>query len=203
MFGQPEMHYPASTMGQNHQNEQNSKSGGRHRKEIDGNQLVQMVVQERLPDLRRRSTLSGEKSQHGSFRDGDTPLEQLPVDTGRSPEWVGNGHLQEQSSDRGAGFWTATFSTRNPAPEQAKALAMPGRDGLRPDDNQRSVPILPTPGQPHPKETIRPSQPRPRALALEHSQFLAKGKVLQGDISEASGRNEETKQGTKQREHGV
>ncbi len=75
--------------------------------------------------------------------------------------------------------------------------------GLWPDDNQRSAPILPTPGQPHPKEAIRPSQPRPGALALEHSQLLAKGKVLQDDISEASGRNEETKQRTKQCEHGV
>ena len=162
-----------------------------------------MVVEERLSDLRRRSTLSGEESRHGSFRSGDTQLEQLPVDTGPSPKWVGNCHLQDQSSNRGAGFWTAAFSPGNPAPEQAKALAMPGHDGLRPDDNQRSLPILPTPGQPNPKEAIRPSQPRPRALALEHSQLLPKGKVLQGDISEASGRNEETKQGTKQREHGV
>ena len=80
---------------------------------------------------------------------------------------------------------------------------MPGHDGLWPDDDQRSVPILPTPGQPHPKEAIRPSQPRPRALALEHCQLLTKGEVLQGDISEVSGRNEETKQRTKQREHGV
>ena len=39
--------------------------------------------------------------------------------------------------------------------------------------------------------------------ALEHSQLVAKGKVLQDDISEASGRNEETKQRTKQRERGV
>ena len=80
---------------------------------------------------------------------------------------------------------------------------MPGYDGLWPDDDQRSVPILPTLGQPHPKEAIRLPRPRPRALALEHCQLLTKGEILPGDISEVSGRNEKTKQRTKEREHGV
>jgi hypothetical protein len=35
MFGHVEMHHPASTMGQNRQNEQNPKSRGRQHKEID------------------------------------------------------------------------------------------------------------------------------------------------------------------------
>jgi hypothetical protein len=72
MFGHVEMSHSALPMGQNLQNEQNPKSGGRHCKEIDGNQLVQVFVEERLPGLRRRSTLSGEESRHGRFRDGDT-----------------------------------------------------------------------------------------------------------------------------------
>ena len=40
MFGHIEMNHSAPAMGQNHQNEQNPKGGGGHRKEIDGNQLV-------------------------------------------------------------------------------------------------------------------------------------------------------------------
>jgi hypothetical protein len=32
--------------------------------------------------LRRGSTFSGEESRHGSIRDGDTQLEQLPVERG-------------------------------------------------------------------------------------------------------------------------
>ena len=74
MFGHVKMNHTAPTMGQNHQHEQNPKSCGRHRKEIDGNQLVQMVVEERLPGLRMRSTFSGQESRHGSFRDVDTQL---------------------------------------------------------------------------------------------------------------------------------
>jgi len=57
--------------------------------------------------------------------------------------------------------------------------------------------------QPHPKEAIPPSQPRPGALALEHGDLLTKGQVLQGDISDVSGRNEKTKQRTKQWQHGL
>ena len=153
--------------------------------------MVQMVVEERLPSLKGRLTFCGEESRHGSFRDGDTQLKQLPVDTGRSPKWFGSRHLQNQSSNRWRGFSTAALPPGNPDPEQAKALAMAGHDGLWPDDDHRPVPILPTPGQPHPKEAIRPSQPRPQALALEHGQLLTKGEVLKGDISEVSGRNEE------------
>ena len=72
MFGHVEMNHSAPPMGQNHQNKQDPKSGGGHRKEIAGNQLVQMVVEECLPGLRGRSAFSGEESRHGPFRDGDT-----------------------------------------------------------------------------------------------------------------------------------
>ena len=49
------------------------------------------------------------------------------------------------------------------------------------------TPILPGPGQSHPEQTIRASQPRPRALPLEDRELLAKGQVLQGDFSHATG----------------
>jgi hypothetical protein len=61
------MNHPAPTMGQNHQNEQNPKSGGGHGKEIDGDQLVYVIVDERLPGLRRGFAALGQNSRHGSF----------------------------------------------------------------------------------------------------------------------------------------
>ena len=82
MPGHVEMNHPAPTMGQNYQNEQNPKSRGGHGKEIDRDQIVHVIVEERLPSLRRRSTLSGQESRHGSFRDVDTHLQQLAVDAG-------------------------------------------------------------------------------------------------------------------------
>jgi hypothetical protein len=117
-------------MGQNDQNEQNAKSYRGHGKEIDGSQLVQMVIEERLPGLRRRSTLSGQESRYGSFRDVNVKFEQLAVDAGRSAKRVGSGHLQDQSSNRRVDFWTSALPPGHPGPEQAKALAMPGHHGL-------------------------------------------------------------------------
>ena len=68
----------------------------------------------------------------------------------------------------------------------------------------RTRPILPGPGQSHPEQTIRASQPRPRALPLEDRELLTEDQVLQGDFSNPTGQNhEETKQRKKQREHGV
>jgi hypothetical protein len=165
--------------------------------------MAYVIVEERLPGLRGGVAASAQESRHGSFRDLDTQLEQLPLDAGCSPKRVGRGHLQDQSSNRRANFWTSALPPGNPGPEQAKARAMPTHYGLRSDEDQRPVPILPALGQPHPKEAIRPSQPRPRALSLEHGELLTKGQVLQGDISEVSGRNEKTKQQTQQRKHGV
>ena len=97
MFRHVEMNHTAPTMGQNHQNEQNPKSRGGHGKEIDRDQILHVIVEECLPGLRRRSTLSGQESRHGSFRDVDTQLQQLAVDPGPSPKRVGSGYLQDQS----------------------------------------------------------------------------------------------------------
>lgn len=83
--GHVEMNYPTPTMGQHHQHEQHSKGCTGHRKEIDGNQLVEVVVEEGLPGLRRGWTLAGQESRHRSFRHIDTELEQLAVDARRSP----------------------------------------------------------------------------------------------------------------------
>jgi hypothetical protein len=143
MFGHVEMNHPAPMMGQNHQNEQHSESCSFDGKEIDGNQVLQIVIEERLPGLRRRSTLSGQESRHSSFRDVDTQLEQLPVDAGCSPKRVGRGHLQDQGSNHGADFWTSALPPGHPGPEPAKVLAMPSHNGLWFYDNQHPAPFSP------------------------------------------------------------
>jgi len=54
-----------------------------------------------------------------------------------------------------------------------------------------------------PKRSDPPFAAEAAGTALEHGELLTKGEVLQGDIAEAAGRNEKTKQRTKQRDHGV
>jgi hypothetical protein len=45
-------------------------------------------------------------------------------------------------------------TTNLPGPEQPEALAVPGNDGLRLDDDQGRSPIDPDLAQPRPKESI-------------------------------------------------
>jgi hypothetical protein len=87
------MNHPAPTMGLNHQNEQNPKRGGGQGKEIDGNHLGSDGWRGTPSSLEKKVDVFGQESRHGSFRDGDIQFEQLPVDTGRSPQRVGRGHL--------------------------------------------------------------------------------------------------------------
>jgi hypothetical protein len=162
-----------------------------------------MVVQESPPSLGSGLSVLGHHSGNRPLGNLDSQLEQFPVNARCAPKRIGSSHLQDQRSNLGIGFWTSALPPANPGPVEAKALAMPGHDSLWPYDYQRSVPILPTPGQPHPKQAIRPSQPRPGAPSLEHCELLTKGQVLQGDISEVKRRNENTQQQTKEGEHGV
>ena len=151
VLGHVEMNDAAPTRGQYHQNEQDPKSHGGHREEIDGNQFLHMIVEEHLPSLRTRSTPSAQESRHGSLRDVDTELKQLPMDAGRSPKWIGGSHLEDQRSNGGAELRASAPAPGNPGPEQAKALAMPSYNRFRSHHDQRPAPILPTPEQPHPK----------------------------------------------------
>src|SRR6516164_6010802 len=105
MLGHVEMNQPAPRVSQQHQNEEDAKGRSGHGEEVDRHQLAYVVIEEGLPALRRRSTLSGQESRHGSFRDLDTKLEQLSMDAGRTPQRVSCGHLPDQGSNLGNGFW--------------------------------------------------------------------------------------------------
>jgi hypothetical protein len=67
MLRHVEVQHPSALMSQHHQDKQDSTRGGGHGKEIDGDQLVYVIVDERLPDLRRGFAASGQNSRHGSF----------------------------------------------------------------------------------------------------------------------------------------
>jgi hypothetical protein len=73
------------------------------------------------------------------------------MDVGRAPQRVVAAHLPDQNADL-AGDYRSTWFTAShfPGPEQAKALAMPRDDGLRPDDGQRRAPVLLTARQDDP-----------------------------------------------------
>jgi hypothetical protein len=99
------------------------------------------------------------------------------------PKLVGRGYLSYQVSNLAAGFWAHdALSPRNPTPEEAETLAMPGHHGLRFHDDQGLTPILPHHGEAHPEQTIFLSQSGSMAVPLEHRELLTEGQVLQSNI---------------------
>src|SRR5215468_12145725 len=103
-----------------------------------------LAVEEGAPSLRRRSALPDHVFGHTGLADGDAQFEQLTMDVGRAPQRVGAAHLPDQIADFAGDRRSTWFAAAHfPGPEQAKALAMPRDDGLRPDDGQGRAPVLP------------------------------------------------------------
>ena len=91
-----------------------------------------------------RSALLNHVFGHTGLADGDAQFEQLTLDVGRAPQRVVTAHLPDQIADLAGDRRSTWFSAAHfPRPEQAKALAMPRDNGLRPDGGQPRTPVLP------------------------------------------------------------
>jgi hypothetical protein len=131
MLGHIKVDHTPAVMSQHYQDKQDPKCSGRNREEIDGNQLRYVIVEECLPGLRRGSLTFRDEARDGPFRDKDTQLQQLAMNPWCTPKRVRCGHLSYQVSNLASGFWPAdAFSPRNPSPEEAETLSMPGHNGL-------------------------------------------------------------------------
>ena len=97
MLGDVKVHYPAPIMGKDHEHKEHPEIQSRHHEKVDGYQLVDMVVQKRLPSRRGWFTRS-----HPVFLDGglcyiDTELAQLAHDARRTPQRIS---LEEFAANR-------------------------------------------------------------------------------------------------------
>src|ERR1700731_1370517 len=59
------------------------------------------------------------------------------MDPWRSPKWVGDAHLADQSAYFRRNWWPATTRSRLPAPVQTEAHTVPFDDGRRPNNRKR------------------------------------------------------------------
>ncbi len=103
-----------------------------------------LILQEGPPGLRRRLPPACHVLAHAGLADFDTKFEQFAVDAGRAPKRILAAHSTDQFSHIFRDRRSARLAMTNfPAPEQPEALAMPGHDGLRLDDDQGRSPIVP------------------------------------------------------------
>ena len=69
---------------------------------------VGVVMKERLPPLGRRSPSPRNILCNGGLPDIDAELEKLAMNPWCAPQWVGEIHLANETTDFQRGLWTAT-----------------------------------------------------------------------------------------------
>jgi hypothetical protein len=98
-----------------------------HREEVDGDELLGVILQECAPDLRRRLAAPHHEFGDAALSDVDPEFEKFAVDAGCTPTSILPAHLADQISDLAQNERSAGLAAPHlPGPEQAKAGTMPG-----------------------------------------------------------------------------
>src|ERR1019366_1655575 len=165
---------------------QNSEGQSGHGEEIHCSDCFAMVPEKRQPAPGWIGVLcrTPNPARNGSFRDVETQLEQLPMDTRRSPRWVLRDHAKDQLAHFPADWFSSDrlSSSRDPTPVQPKAGPMPANHGLRSNEDQRPFPARPNSSQNDPEQPVDRTQSRARSLCVQSQQLLPKGEVLQEEF---------------------
>src|SRR5437660_1385629 len=112
---------------------------------------------------------------------GYLSVEVTAVDAGCTPTRILAAHSADEMSDLAGNRGSSCLAKSDfPSPEETKALAMPGNDGLGLNDSQRGAPVAPDGEQPDPQQTVQRSQPGPLSHGtLQHADLVPQGQVLQ------------------------
>src|SRR5215472_13969061 len=181
MGGHIEVEDATPVMGQDQKYIKDLETESGHGEEVDGDQLLGMILQEGAPGLRRRPAGAHHVLAYAALPDVEAEFEQLTVNAGCTPTGILPAHLANQISDlagneRSSGLAAAHF----PGPEPAEAGAMPGNDGFGLDDGQCRAPIAPDAGQPNPQPAIPRGQIRAFSRGpLKYADLVAQSQVLQ------------------------
>ena len=122
-------------MGQHQKHVKDLETDRRHREEIDGDQLLGMILQERAPGLRRRFAAAHHVFADAALTDVHAEFEQFAMDAGCTPSGIVPAHLADQIPDierNDGSTWLA--APHPPVPKQSKAGTMPSHDGFWLDD---------------------------------------------------------------------
>jgi len=175
--------------------EQHPKRRRGHYEEVNGDQILQVVVQERAPSLRGGLPSSRHQARHGALGHLDAKLEQLAVDARGALQGVGNRHRPDQRTQFGVNARATPEASRSARPIPFETLPEPADDGFRLNQDQRVLPPIPALHEPHPEEPIGRRERRLLYPAPQDRDLLAKCEILQGQVaavpeSGAEGRDE-------------
>jgi hypothetical protein len=136
--GNVEVQDATAVMGQNQENVKNLETDRGHGKEIDGDQLLRMILEESAPGVRRRFVAAYHVFANAALGDVDAEFEQFAMDARCSPKGIFAAHLANEISDLARNDGSSGLATSHlPGPEQAKAGSMPSHDRFWFNDGQR------------------------------------------------------------------
>src|SRR5256712_3824320 len=155
VLGHVEVDDAPAVVSEHDENKEDAQAHGWHRKEIEGDEIADMVGEERPPSLGGRDAPLREQPRDGAFGHIDAELEELTMDSWSAPERVCGGEAGDQSLDLGVdGRTTPGRPAGELGPVLAEATPPPPQDGLRGHDHERLSPPGPDSGQPNPEEAI-------------------------------------------------
>src|SRR3989441_11532809 len=86
-------------VGEHNEDEEHPQASGRDREEIEGDQVPDVIGQERSPALRGRRAPLREQAGDGALGHVDAELQELAVDSGGTPQGIRHGHLCDKGLD--------------------------------------------------------------------------------------------------------
>ena len=138
MMRRRDMPYPAPTVIQDNQPEQQLEANRRYDKEIDRCDAICMVLEKCLPGLRRRASLLNHVLGDRRLGDVNAEFEQLAVNARRSPQNIRLAHLLDQRASLGRDLRSSHTLPALHSPKQPEAGAMPANDRIRFNNQYRS-----------------------------------------------------------------
>src|SRR5215472_12275805 len=137
-----EMKNASTVMSQHQKDVKHLETNGRYGKEIDGDQLLRMILKERAPGLRRRLAAAHHVFADAALSNVDAQLEQFTMDAGCTPSGVFAAHSANQITDVAGKRGSSRVAPPNlPRPEQTEAAAMPGKHRFGSNNGQRRAPV--------------------------------------------------------------
>src|SRR5260370_19464331 len=97
--GRIEVKHATAVMGQHQNHVRNLETDGGQGEEVDGDQMLSVILQECAPGLRRRLAAGHHVFADAALTDIDAQLEQLTVDSWSTPRGIPPAHLPDQISD--------------------------------------------------------------------------------------------------------
>jgi hypothetical protein len=92
MAGDREVHDPTAVMAKDYEHKQQAKCGRWSDEEISGNEIPDVIRQERTPRLGRWAAVAQHVLGYGCLRDLDAEFAQLAVNSRHTPARVGGTH---------------------------------------------------------------------------------------------------------------